>query len=105
MKGNRRYLAFNLLGVVYSIDQSTHSTVHIEFHDRAQRPIHFSDHYNYGIAAMGDQCAVFASEASSTNPSTIYYKPYESWGGKNDWMMQLSLNENVKGIFYQEFIV
>ncbi|KAI9010132.1 hypothetical protein DFJ74DRAFT_339799 [Hyaloraphidium curvatum] len=94
-----RYLAFNLTGLIYTIDQSTHSTVHVEFHDRsAQRPFSFTDHYNYTLATLGDRGALFACESALGSPSRIFYHPFESWATKSDWQAELSTEENVKAI-------
>ena len=97
-QGNRRYLAFTTLGIIYTIDNQTHSNVSVEFHDHSQRPFHFTDHSNYDRACLGESGALFANEASGTNPSTVFFKPFDSWSSKADWTAQLSPEESVKGI-------
>ena len=48
-RGTKRYLAFNMNGLIYTIDQSTYSTVTVEFHDKSKRPLTFTDNYNFSI--------------------------------------------------------
>ncbi|KAJ3332101.1 hypothetical protein HDU93_009339, partial [Gonapodya sp. JEL0774] len=87
-KGAPRYLAFNLTGFVYSVDQNTHSTVHVEFHD----------HYNFTMGSIAERGAIFACPSSQGNPSTVVYRPFESWATKGDWTVQMGPSENVVGI-------
>lgn len=90
--------AFNLTGLIYTIDQSTHSTVHVEFHDRsAQRPFSFTDHYNYSMATLGERGALFACESAMGSPSRVFYHPFETWATKSEWQAELSEGENIKG--------
>ena len=95
--GNRRYLAFNTLGIIYTIDDQTHSNVSIEFHDRSQRPFHFTDHNNYDRACLADSGALFSNEATEINPSSIFFKPFDGWSSKADWSIQLGQEESAKG--------
>ncbi|KAJ3091672.1 hypothetical protein HK102_013860 [Quaeritorhiza haematococci] len=97
-KGNRRTLAFNLLGYIYTIEQPTHSTVHVEFHDKSQRAVHFTDHYNYSLACLGEHGALFACESTHNSPSTIHFRPFDTWASKNDWLIQLNPGENAKAV-------
>ncbi|KAJ3291183.1 hypothetical protein HK104_006291 [Borealophlyctis nickersoniae] len=102
MKNNRRYLdrvlAFNMTGVIYTIDAHTHSNVNVEFHDRTQRPIRFTDHYNYSMASLGQSGAAFACESSGGNPSAVFYRPFDNWATKADWTLRLNMGENVKAL-------
>lgn len=98
MQGNRRYLAFTTLGIIYTIDNDTHSSVSVEFHDRSQRPFHFTDHNNFDRACLGESGALFANEATGSHPSTVFFKPFDSWSSKADWTVQLSEAESVKAL-------
>ena len=53
---DRRYLAFDMNGVIYSINQSTHSTITIEFHDKSKKQHSITDNYTYCLAALGKVC-------------------------------------------------
>ena len=94
LKSQRRYLSFNLIGVIYSIIQDAYSTIHVEFHDTSIKSFHISDHYGYNIAALGSNGSVFACPGSATNPSTIFYRPISNWTSSNEWVMQLNEIEN-----------
>lgn len=95
--GNRRYLAFNMIGTICSIDNSTHFTIDVNFHDSAHRPFHFTDHQQYILGCLGAHGAAFASEVTSTLPSVIHYRPIDGWASKNEWTMELPSGENAKG--------
>lgn len=108
---DRRYLAFNLLGVISTIDHGTHSTVSVDFHDRgSHRSYHFTDNYNYSMAYLGESGAMFAVESSAglgeegkdgegRNLSVLFCRPYESWTNNSEWLVHLPAGEDAKGIF------
>ncbi|KAJ3170134.1 hypothetical protein HDU88_008759 [Geranomyces variabilis] len=95
MKKDRRYLAFNLVGVIYTIDASTHHNVNVEFHDRSIRPFHFTDYHNYSIAALASSGACFASTGTAGNPSKIFYRALDTWAANADWTIHLGDHESV----------
>ncbi|KAI9017336.1 WD40-repeat-containing domain protein [Gaertneriomyces semiglobifer] len=96
MDGDRAYLAFNMVGVIYTIDAHTHHNVNVEFHDRSQRPVHFTDYHKYRLACLGESGACFASESTTGNPSTLYYKPFDTWATNADWTVTFGDSEGVK---------
>lgn len=52
-RGGRKYLALNLIGFVWTVDQETHNTVTVEFYDRdLYRDFHFTDPYLYDKACL-----------------------------------------------------
>ncbi|RKO83935.1 hypothetical protein BDK51DRAFT_49552, partial [Blyttiomyces helicus] len=116
-KGNKRYLgmissceealiaraAFNMTGIIYSTEISSPdptsfrtTTLAVEFHDRSQRPIHFSDRLDYTVACLGEAGALFATEGSGSATSRIAYRPFDGWGGKAEWSLEMGVGENVK---------
>ncbi|KAG0167035.1 hypothetical protein DFQ30_006473 [Apophysomyces sp. BC1015] len=122
-EGARRYLAFNLLGVIYTIFQGTHSIVNVEFHDHSQyRNFHFTDYLNYSMGAVGEKGAVFAVEGSNEPKkrheneeeseddgeeereeqkganSMLHYRPLSNWANNAEWTVQLPKGENVLSI-------
>ncbi|WVQ83266.1 hypothetical protein IAT38_005405 [Cryptococcus sp. DSM 104549] len=98
-KNKKRYLAFNMVGVIDSTDQETHNVVNVEFHDKsARRGYHFQDHNKYTMAALGEQGIVYAAPAESDQPSTVYYRPYDSWTSSADWSVNLLPGEDALAV-------
>lgn len=49
----RRFLAWNAVGSITTRDEATYSSIEVEFSDSsANRPVRFTDHYGFAIAAM-----------------------------------------------------
>ncbi|KAJ3009589.1 hypothetical protein HKX48_007857 [Thoreauomyces humboldtii] len=98
MVKSRRYLAFNMIGVIYTIDANTHHNVNVEYHDRGMRPFHFSDYHGYSMASLSSHGACFATESTAGNPSNIFYRPSDTWAANADWKVQLDEGESVKAL-------
>ena len=87
LRMKRRYLAFNMLGVIHVVDQDTHNLVTVEFHDKSQRRGYsFQDHFKCSLCALGSDGAVYATTKS---PSVLLYKPFETWSSEQDWNLRL----------------
>jgi chromosome transmission fidelity protein 4 len=108
-KNKKRYLAFNMVGVVDVTDLETHHVINVEFHDKvARRGYHFQDHTKYSMASLGmrnfatlisgEQGVAYAAAAEDDQPSTIYYRPYDSWASASDWTMPLLPGEDATSI-------
>ncbi|KAF9198016.1 hypothetical protein BGZ49_001301 [Haplosporangium sp. Z 27] len=98
-RDERRYLAFNLLGLITRINHGTHATVSVEFHDKiAHRGYHFTDNSNYTMACLGLTGTLFASAAVDGDPSTVFYKTYDSWITKSEWQISLPEGEEATAI-------
>nr|XP_031860604.1 uncharacterized protein CI109_003935 [Kwoniella shandongensis]KAA5527676.1 hypothetical protein CI109_003935 [Kwoniella shandongensis] len=98
-KSKKRYLAFNMIGVIDATDQETHNVVNVEFHDKsARRGYHFQDHNKYTMAALGEQGIVYASASEADQASTIYYRPYDSWASQSDWSISLLPGEDALAV-------
>lgn len=109
-EGERRYLAFNMFGVVYTIYQGTHSVVSVEFHNQSNhRNFHFSDYMHYTMAAIGEEGAVFAVAGGDSKPvdddiednetakaSVLHYRPLSNWAGGSEWTVYLPPGEDVE---------
>lgn len=96
----KRYLAFNMIGVVDATDQETHNVVNIEFHDKsARRGYHFSDHSKFTMASLGEQGIAYAAPAGETNAlSIVHYRPYDSWASSADWSVSLLAGEDALSV-------
>ncbi|GBF60574.1 minichromosome loss protein [Trichophyton mentagrophytes] len=98
-RGNRRYLALNLVGFVWTVDQDTHNTVTVEFYDRERyRDFHFTDPYLYDKACLNEKGTLFSCQPTSSNPATIFYRPHETWTTRADWRTELPLGEKITSL-------
>jgi chromosome transmission fidelity protein 4 len=91
----KRLMSWNLLGSIESQKLETHSLIHIHFSDVSfHQPIRFKDHFGFEIASFGPHGAVFASKKSENGPpSTLFYKPFDSWTSNTEWRVQLGKEE------------
>ncbi|KAK3818655.1 MAG: hypothetical protein J3Q66DRAFT_439688 [Benniella sp.] len=86
----KRYLAFNLLGLITSIGHGTHAKVSVEFRGKvAHRGFHFMDNFRYSMACLGLTGTLFTAVAKDGKPSTVFYKTYDSWATKPEWQVYL----------------
>ena len=83
-----------MIGSICAIESGQQYTMDVKFHDAASRPFHFTDYNKYTLAALGSVGAAFASNATSSSNSSVYYRPFDNWGSKNDWSVQLPDGEN-----------
>eukprot|EP00158_Paraphelidium_tribonemae_P007982 Partr_v1_DN28423_c2_g1_i1_m41107 putative WD repeat and HMG-box DNA binding protein 1 len=104
-KGDRQYLAFNMDGVIETIDNGTYHSVNITFHDiTSHRPVSFKDHFGFNLAVLNQRAALFASPSTrdsagkSITTSTLYYRPFETWVNNSDWTMYMPEDEEIVGI-------
>ncbi|KAJ1978037.1 DNA polymerase alpha accessory factor Mcl1 [Dimargaris verticillata] len=103
--GQRRFLSFNMIGSVTSIDHDTHCTINVDFHDKSiHRDFHFTDHYKYNLASLGERGILFgttvekgdgADPTSDDEPSMVSYRPFESWAANSDWLYKLPAGEDL----------
>ena len=100
MEAQRRYLSVTTFGTLTAVDQDTHQTISFESYDTSQRRnFRFTDHYGYKMASVAPQGILFACEAESENPSTIFYRPFDDVPGiQTEWSINLAPNENAVAI-------
>ena len=101
----RRFLAWNTVGSIISRDEDTFNTVEVEFANSAtNRTVRMSDHYKFDKGALGLHGAIFASAARGMDgkeepvPSTIFFKPFQSWTHNTDWLAALPAGEHCTAV-------
>jgi len=96
MRGGRRYLAFNMLGLISVVEKDDVNLVTIEFHDRsAHAGSHFSDSFKFSLGALGELGSVYGCKSSNDAPSVVHYRPYDSWANIHKWDYHLPTGEEV----------
>tara|TARA_B100000524_G_scaffold338016_1_gene229126 strand:- start:1020 stop:2636 length:1617 start_codon:yes stop_codon:yes gene_type:complete len=93
-KNGRRFLLWNLVGMISSREEPTYSAVEVEFSDAERhRTLRLTDHYSFSIAALDHAAVAFASRSNNGNPSTLVYRPLTSWAPNSEWQVQLGSGE------------
>lgn len=106
-RNKRRYLCLNMVGFVWTVDQDTHHTVTIEFHDRETfRDVHFTDPYRYDKACLTEHGAVFSCPPDEKSGLvSIYYRPHETWTTRAEWRIFLPAGEEVVSLALSEHYI
>ena len=98
-QADRKYLCLNLIGFVWTVDQTTHNTVTVEFDDQGlYRNFHFTDPYLHDKACLNESGTLFSCPPANGNPAMVYYRPHETWTTRVDWRIQLPAGEDVTSI-------
>lgn len=80
-QGERRYMAYNLVGAISTIYEKDHSVINVEFHNQSEyRNFHFTDVLNFTMGAIDVVGTVFAVEGKETTKKNVKVKR-ERFGG------------------------
>ncbi|KAF8308558.1 hypothetical protein DL93DRAFT_2063848 [Clavulina sp. PMI_390] len=95
-RNKKRYLAFNMIGVIESTDQETHNIINVDFHDKSlRRGYHFNDSFRYTMASLGPRGAIYACapEKGTSSKGQVHYRPYDTWASSPEWSVELNAGE------------
>ncbi|KAL6175383.1 hypothetical protein ACLB2K_052024 [Fragaria x ananassa] len=96
--GKRRFLCYNMLGAITTMEYEGYSHIEIDFHDtsRGPRVPSMTDHFGFTMASLNENGCVFANPSKGEkNMSTLMYRPFTSWANNSEWSMRLE-GEEVK---------
>ncbi|KAK9477812.1 WD40-repeat-containing domain protein [Lipomyces japonicus] len=84
-KNNRRYLALNSIGYIWTVEQDLNNTVTVSFFDRGlHREYHFADHVMFDKASLTADAALFALTGGDDNSNNskvagrVFFRTHES---------------------------
>jgi len=96
-ENKKRYLAYNMLGVIEAIDQDAHQIINVAFYNQTTRSsFHFTDHLKCNKGYLGECGAVFASPEEEERPARVLFKPYST--SAQEWAYSLRPNTSVLGV-------
>ncbi|KAI7867823.1 WD40-repeat-containing domain protein [Spinellus fusiger] len=106
--GDRRYLAFDMFGIIYTIFHDTYSMINVEFHDLTDhKNFHFRDFHQYSVAALHSKGVVLGAkrreateteEDTGTVSSVLYYRPLEMGANRVDWTVSMPEGEDIQTV-------
>ncbi|KAL5098528.1 hypothetical protein RYX36_002855 [Vicia faba] len=98
--GKKRFLCYNMLGSITTLDHDGYSHIEIDFHDTGSSPRvpSMTDHFGFTMAALNENGSVFANPCKGEkNMSTLMYRPFSTWASNSEWSMRLE-GEEVKAV-------
>ena len=95
----RRFLLWNLTGMVLSRDEQTYSAIEVDFNNTEQhRTLRLTDRYGFTMAALDGAAVIFGSRSNNGNPSTVVYRPLASWAPNSEWQVQFEKGEEAQAV-------
>ena len=105
-RGNRKYLALNLIGFVWTVDQDSHNTITVEFYDNEfHRNFKMTDTFLYDKACLNENGTLFSCPPKENAPAVVFYRPHETWTQRHDWRVRLPEGEAVLAMSLSESFV
>ncbi|XP_023762447.1 protein ENHANCER OF LHP1 1 [Lactuca sativa] len=98
--GKRRFLCYNMLGSITTMEHDGYSHIEIDFHDtgRGPRVPAMTDYFGFTMASLNENGSVFANPCKGDkNMSTLMYRPFRSWANNSEWSMRFE-EEEVKAV-------
>lgn len=92
----RRFLCYNMLGSITTIENDGYSHIEVDFHDtgRGPRVPSMTDYFGFTMAALNECGSVFANPCKGDkNMSTLMYRPFSSWANNSEWSMRFEAEE------------
>ncbi|KAB5589694.1 Minichromosome loss protein 1 [Ceratobasidium theobromae] len=95
-RNKKRYMAYNMKGVIECTNLDAHYVINVEFHDRSSHQnIHFQDVNRFDTASLGEYGVAFACPPDNGHFAMIEYRPYSEWSPNAQWQFKLPEGEHV----------
>lgn len=94
--GKRRFLCYNMLGCITTMEHDGYSHIEIDFHDtgRGPRVPAMTDYFGFTMASLNENGSVFANPCKGDkNMSTLIYRPFKTWANNSEWSMRFEEEE------------
>ncbi|KAG8715772.1 hypothetical protein FRC11_000067 [Ceratobasidium sp. 423] len=95
-RNKKRYMAYNMKGVIECTNLDVHYVINVEFHDRSfHQNIHFQDVNRFDLASLGEYGVAFSCPPDNGHFAMIEYRPYSEWSPNAQWQFKLPEGEEV----------
>ncbi|KAG0628761.1 hypothetical protein M758_1G051200 [Ceratodon purpureus] len=102
LSDGKRFLAYNMLGSISRVEtEAGFAHVEVDFHDtsKGMRVPSMTDFFGFTMAALNERGSIFANPIKGDKtPSTIMYRPFNSWTSNSEWSMRFPADEEVKAV-------
>uniref|UniRef100_A0A1D1ZIT4 WD repeat and HMG-box DNA-binding protein 1 n=1 Tax=Anthurium amnicola TaxID=1678845 RepID=A0A1D1ZIT4_9ARAE len=94
--GKRRFLCYNMLGTITTMENDGYSHIEVDFHDTgiSSRVPSMTDYFGFTMASLNESGSVFANPCrGEKSTSTLMYRPFSSWANNSEWSMRFDTEE------------